>query len=621
MEWVEEAIIMVFWVKSLLASSVIAKAIQILPRSDRPRIVAITLFQIGLGFLDLLGVAAMGVLGALAVTGVQSQQPGNRVSEVLEILGISGLSFQNQVAFLGLLAASILVFRTILSVVITKKILSFLSRRSALITSNLVARLLSQSIIKVQEKTVQETTYALTSGVTSITLGVLGSAVTVIADSSLLLIMLIGLFIVDPLIAFTTILFFGFLGLALYKIMNVRAHRLGYLNSELAVACNEKIVEVLESYRESVVRNRRDYYSRQIGAIRLRHSDVLAEMQFMPNVSKYVIESGMVVGAVFIAGAQFAMQDARHAVAALSVFLAAGTRIAPAIMRLQQSLIQIRNSMGSAMPTLEVINSLANINQIENTSDILITNHVGFTAEIKSKAVTFTYPNKEKHALKNISFQVSAGQSIAIVGPSGAGKTTLVDVILGVLQPDNGSVLISGKIPLETIAEWPGAISYVPQDVRISNTSFRNNVALGYPTEVAVDDLVWQALEVAQLADFVRGLPQGIDTQVGERGTKISGGQRQRLGIARAVFTKPKLLVLDEATSSLDGQTEADISDSINKLKGSVTVLIVAHRLSTVRNCDQVIYMDKGEILFQGSFSQVRSAVPDFDRQAELMGL
>ena len=612
---------MVSWLKSLLVSSVIAKAIQILPRSDRPRIVAITLFQIGLGFLDLLGVAAMGVLGALAVTGVQSQQPGNRVSEVLEILGISGLSFQNQVAFLGLLAASILVFRTILSVIITKKILSFLSRRSALITSNLVSRLLSQSIIKVQAKTVQETTYALTAGVTSITLGVLGSAVTVVADSSLLLIMLIGLFIVDPLIAFTTILFFGFLGLALYKIMNVRAHRLGYLNSELAVACNEKIVEVLESYRESVVRNRRDYYSRQIGAIRLRHSDVLAEMQFMPNVSKYVIESGMVVGAVFIAGAQFAMQDARHAVAALSVFLAAGTRIAPAIMRLQQSLIQIRNSMGSAMPTLEVINSLANINQIENTSDILITNHLGFTAEIKSKAVTFTYPNKENHALKNISFQVSAGQSIAIVGPSGAGKTTLVDVILGVLQPDNGSVLISGKIPLETIAEWPGAISYVPQDVRISNTSFRNNVALGYPTEVAADDLVWQALEVAQIADFVRGLPQGLDTQVGERGTKISGGQRQRLGIARAVFTKPKLLVLDEATSSLDGQTEADISDSINKLKGSVTVLIVAHRLSTVRNCDQVIYMDKGEILFQGSFSQVRSAVPDFDRQAQLMGL
>ena len=344
-------------------------------------------------------------------------------------------------------------------------------------------------------------------------------------------------------------------------------------------------------------------------------------MQFMPNVSKYVIESGMVVGAVFIAGAQFAMQDARHAVAALSVFLAAGTRIAPAIMRLQQSLIQIKNSMGSAMPTLEVISSLADVKQIENTNDALDTKHVGFKSEIKTNTVKFSYPQKNTFTLKDISFEVSAGESVAIVGPSGAGKTTLVDVILGVLQPNEDSVLISGKSPLQAVSEWPGAISYVPQDVRISNTSFRNKVALGYPTEVATDGLVWQALEIAQLADFVRKLPNGLDTHVGERGTKISGGQRQRLGIARAMFTNPKLLVLDEATSSLDGQTESDISESINKLKGSVTVLIVAHRLSTVRNCDQVIYMDKGEIVFQGSFSQVRSAVPDFDRQAELMGL
>ena len=621
MERAEESIKMFSKVKNLIIQSVIFKAIQILPKSDRPKIVAITFLQIGLGFIDLLGVAAMGVLGALAVTGVQSQQPGNRVSEVLKLLGISNLSFQSQVAFLGLLAASILVFRTIISVIVTKRILFFLSRRSALISSNLISRLLSQSIIKVQAKTVQETAYALTAGVSSITLGVLGAAVTVVADISLLCIMLIGLFIVDPLIAFTTILFFGCLGVALYKIMNVRAHRLGYLNSEFSVTSNEKIVEVLESYRETVVRNRRDYYSRQISEIRLKHSDVLAEMQFMPNVSKYVIESGMVVGAVFIAGAQFAMQDARHAVAALSVFLAAGTRIAPAIMRLQQSLIQIKNSMGSAMPTLEVISSLADVKQIENTNDALDTKHVGFKSEIKASTVKFSYPQKNTFTLKDISFEVSAGESVAIVGPSGAGKTTLVDVILGVLQPNEGSVLISGKSPLEAVSEWPGAISYVPQDVRISNTSFRNNIALGYPTEVASDELVWQALEIAQLADFVRKLPNGLDTHVGERGTKISGGQRQRLGIARAMFTNPKLLVLDEATSSLDGQTESDISESINKLKGSVTVLIVAHRLSTVRNCDQVIYMDKGEIVFQGSFSQVRSAVPDFDRQAELMGL
>jgi ABC-type multidrug transport system fused ATPase/permease subunit len=182
-------------------------------------------------------------------------------------------------------------------------------------------------------------------------------------------------------------------------------------------------------------------------------------------------------------------------------------------------------------------------------------------------------------------------------------------------------VSISGVNPLDSIGKWPGAISYVPQDVVISNGTIRENIAMGFPSVVATDDLVWDAIKIAQLTEFVESLPFGLDTPVGERGTKISGGQRQRLGIARAMFTKPKLLVLDEATSSLDGQTEADISDAIQKLQGSVTVVLIAHRLSTVRNVNQVIYMADGEIVARGNFDEVRSAVPDFDRQAQLMGL
>jgi len=608
-------------IKSFITSSIIYQALRILPRSDRPKILAITMLQVGLGFLDLLGVAAMGVLGALAVTGVQSQQPGNRVSQVLEMLGISNLTFQSQVAFLGICAAGILIIRTIISVYVTRKVLFFLSHRGAFISASLVSRLLTQPLTKVQEKTVQEISYGLTAGVSSITLGVLGAAIAVLADSSLLFIMLFGLVIVDPLTAITTVLFFGSLGFVLYKIMNVRAHKLGYLNSEYSVAGNEKIIEVLESYRESVVRNRRSFYSNQIGLIRRKHSDVLAEMQFMPNVSKYVIESGMVVGAVFIAGVQFAFQDARHAVAALSVFLAAGTRIAPAIMRLQQSLVQIRNSMGSAMPTLDLIKSLANVPELDNSEDALDLTHKNFVPEIQIMNVSLKYPSKNTYALKNITLTVAAGESIAIVGPSGSGKTSLVDVILGVLKPESGVIFISGKNSNDAITTWPGAIAYVPQDVRISNGTFRENIALGYPLEVAKDSLIWEALDTSQLTEFVKELPQEIDTQVGERGTKISGGQRQRLGIARAMFTKPKLLVLDEATSSLDGQTESNISEAINKLKGSVTVIVVAHRLSTIRDCDKVIYLSSGEILCQGTFEQVRDSVPDFDNQAQLMGL
>jgi ABC-type multidrug transport system fused ATPase/permease subunit len=210
---------------------------------------------------------------------------------------------------------------------------------------------------------------------------------------------------------------------------------------------------------------------------------------------------------------------------------------------------------------------------------------------------------------------------VAVVGSTGAGKTTAIDLILGLLEPENGSVLISGMKPQDAIVRWPGAISYVPQDVVISNGTIRENVGLGYKSEFVSEELVWDAIKAAQLESYVNSLPLGSDTQVGERGTRMSGGQRQRLGIARALFTKPKLLVLDEATSALDGETEAAISKAIQDLRGSVTVIMIAHRLSTVRNADSIIYMNEGQIKSIGTFEEVRAAVPDFDRQAKLMGL
>jgi ABC-type multidrug transport system fused ATPase/permease subunit len=608
-------------VKHRLGRTTVVRSLRVLPKSDRPKIVFVMLLQAGLGFIDLVGVAAIGVLGALSVSGVQSQQPGNRVSSILQMLGISELSFQTQVAILGIGAAFIFVLRTLLSILITRRILFFLSRRGAALSSKLVGQLLSQSLVRVQSRSTQESVYALTTGVSAITLSILGVMVTIIADSSLLILMLIALLIVDPVIALSSFVFFLSMGVALYRSMQVKAHKLGFENSKLAIQGNTKIIEVLESYRELVVRNRRDYYAREIGGIQRKLADVLAEVQFMPNVSKYVIESGMVVGAVIIAGIQFALQDARQATAALSVFLAAGTRIAPAIMRLQQSFIQMRSGIGAALPTLELIESLKDVPEVEHVEDALDTSHKGFESNINLQSIYFSYPEKEVHTLSDLNLSLTQGSATAIVGPSGGGKTTLVDILLGVLQPDKGEAIISGLKPLEAISRWPGAIAYVPQDVALSNGTFRENLTMGYPINLAPDELCWDALRVAQLEEFVRDFPLGLDQPIGERGTNLSGGQRQRLGIARAMLTKPKLLVLDEATSALDGQTELDISNAINDLKGIVTVVMIAHRLSTVRNSDQVIYMDKGKIVAKGKFEEVRTAVPDFDHQAQLMGL
>ena len=604
------------WSKTLVGRSV-----RVLSRADQQKISIVVVFQIFLGLIDLAGIAAIGMLGSLAVRGVSSQGPGDRVEVVLRYLHLSNQSFQTQAAVLGCLAAGLLIGRTILSVIFARRTLYFLSRRGARVSSSLVSKLLSQNLLAIQARTTQETLYAVTRGVDSITLGVIGVTVSLISDISLLMIMSVGLFVVEPTIALSTVIVFGFIGLLLYRLLNKQAKRLGMNESVFTIANNEKIVEVLNSYRESVVRNRRYFYAKEIEKTKFKLADTLAEIAFLPSISKYVIESTVVLGTLIISASQFLLQDASRAVATLSVFMAASTRIAPAVMRIQQGTIGIRQSLGSAEPTLSLIESLEGVDENPEATNKLEISHLGFSPTIELRNLSLTYPKKTIPALDQVSLKVESGRFVAIVGPSGAGKTSLVDILLGVLDGTSGTVLISGNPPLQTIAKWPGAIAYVPQDVAMSSGTIRENITLGFPENSGDEELIKDALRIAQLLTFVESLPQGLDTQVGERGTKLSGGQRQRLGIARAMFTKPKLLVLDEATSALDGQTESDISSSILGLKGSATVVMIAHRLSTVRFADLVVYIDGGKILAQGTFEEVRLRVPDFEVQAKLMGL
>ena len=607
--------------KSRWTDSVLGRAVNVLSISDRRKVLAVVIIQIALGILDLIGVALIGVLGALAVNGIQSRPAGDRVTKILEFLSIGGAQFQTQAAVLGGMAAVILIFRTACSVFFLRRILFFLSRRGAQLSAHLVSKLLSQSILAIQVRSSQEILYAITTGVGVITLGILGTIVSLISDLALLSIMAFGLFVVDPTIAISTFVVFSLIGFVMYWTTQRRAHILGQESAKFSVQSNEKIMEVLYSYREAVVKNRRNYYSREIGKIRLKLADTAAETAFLPNISKYVIETALVLSALGISAIQFLLQDAAHAVATLSVFLAAGTRIAPAVLRVQQSALGVRSSLGAAGPTLNLIDSMKMVTDLVEVSDNVNIEHHGFVPNLNIKNMSFSYPSKDYEAIKNLTLKIEAGTFIAIVGSSGAGKTTLVDLLLGVLKPDSGEILISDRDPQSAISKWSGAISYVPQDVMISNGTIRENVGLGFPAQVVTNDLVNSALKIAFLEKYVQDLADGIDTSVGERGVKMSGGQRQRLGIARAMLTNPKLLVLDEATSSLDGETEASVADAIQNLKGKVTVVMIAHRLSTVKNADLVLYLHNGELIAKGTFNEVRDQVPDFDRQAKLMGL
>jgi ABC-type multidrug transport system fused ATPase/permease subunit len=605
----------------MLQNSIIARSIRVLSKSDRKKVFGVVVIQVSFGLLDLAGVGLVGILGALAITGSQSKEPGNRVTAALQILNLENQDLQTQAAVVGLLAATLLILKTVLSVIFVRKTIFFLSRRSASISSNLISRVLSQPLIKVQSRSMQQTLYGVTTGVESVVVGVLNTTVLIISDVSLLVILAAGLFFVDPVVALSTLVVFSSIGYLLFRLLQVRATRLGEEQRILSIESSEKTLEVLNSYREIVVRNRRTFYALELGNIRKSLAEVEAERNFMPNISKYVIEVTVVLGSLAIAALQFLVNDAARAIAVLAVFTAASTRIAPAVLRLQQGAVNIKSNVGSATPTLDLIEEFVNLKSEKLIVKPLDFSYTDFRAEIYLDNVSLQYPSKEKPAVDSISLRIHPGEVVAFVGPSGAGKTTIIDLLLGVLEPDSGLASIQGLRPLEAIQKWPGAVGYVPQDVMISNGTVRENVSLGFSKDEFADEDVWKALEVAQLSEFVRSLPDQLETRVGDRGAQLSGGQRQRLGIARAMFTRPKLLVLDEATSSLDGSTEASFSEAVHNLKGGMTIVMIAHRLSTVKESDRIFYLANGKLQKAGTFEEIRQSIPEFNKQAELMGL
>jgi ABC-type multidrug transport system fused ATPase/permease subunit len=216
--------------------------------------------------------------------------------------------------------------------------------------------------------------------------------------------------------------------------------------------------------------------------------------------------------------------------------------------------------------------------------------------KIELKDIVYKYPNTDVLIFNHADMEIPVGCSVGVVGTSGAGKTTIIDVLLGLLNIQEGSILADGVEVREHYEEWLKNIGYIPQTIFMIDASIRKNVAFGVPDEEIDDNKVWQALKEAQLDEFVRGLPEGLDTGIGERGIRLSGGQRQRIGIARALFEDPEVLVLDEATSALDNETEAAIMDSINRLHGRKTLIIIAHRLQTIEKCDMVYRVENGQI-------------------------
>jgi len=440
---------------------------------------------------------------------------------------------------------------------------------------------------------------------------------SLIAELVTLVVVFATLAFVEPVIAVTAIAYLAILGAILFVWIGRRARRAGEINVRNTLRTSRLVLEVIGAMKEITLRNKEPEVADLVDEVRTHSARARANVGFLGQVPRYTLEAGLVGGFVLVGGVGMVLGGIEQAVTAVALFALAGFRVAPSVIRFQTVL----SSMMSVQRYPQLV--LAQLNAPHLASDARVVEYRELpedAAGIVFDEVTFRYEEGAAPAVEGVSLEIPFGSTVAFVGASGSGKSTLIDLLLGLLEPDSGSVAVGG-VPLKEAGDaWRARVGYVPQEVAIFDASIAQNVALTWSSDFD-EERVERALRQAQLQEFARAREGGIHARVGERGMALSGGQRQRLGIARALYAEPLVLVMDEATSALDTHTERQVTEALAGIGAGVTKVIVAHRLATIRDADQIFFMRDGEVVASGTFEELARTVPDFARQADLAGL
>lgn len=569
---------------------------------DQKKIVFIALIQIFLAGLDLVSIALIGLIASITLFGIQSRDLPVGLERIIEIVGLGPLDFQTQVAILGLATGILLVTKTLFSAYISRRILFFLNRKTALVTALLLKRVLSQPYDYIKTRSSTEVLFSLTRGVNALIAGVLGSASQILTEVSLLVVVFVGLVVFDPLITMFCLLYFGLISFLQTKRLKRMAEQSQSDSTKALVRSESHILESLSLYRELHVRYARSPQIESLIKTRTEMAEFYSRVMFMPYVTKYTMEVALVFGAILLMASQFLVKDALSAISTLSVFLVAATRVTPSLLRLQVSLIKFKSSVGESGKTLNLMGELENSNCNFDTE---LSGDLAVCGEIKVDNLYFQYRDGKDYVVRDVNLHIFPGEMIALVGPSGNGKSTILDLLMGSLLPTLGSVTIDGLSPHQFVRKFPGKIGYVSQESVFTNSSIKANLLLGLEEDSCSTEQIWELLELVDLKKVVESMSDRLDSQIGERGLLLSSGQKQRLSIARAMITKPKLLFLDEPTSALDLDSEKLIIELIKTLQGNTTIVVIAHRLETIKNADKVVKIVDGRVDKIGTYSEI----------------
>lgn len=422
------------------------------------------------------------------------------------------------------------------------------------------------------------------------------------ADAVLIAAVAVVLLVVEPVVAVCAAVYFALVAVGYQRLIHGRARTAGQ-EIQARVGDSYRLVQQsLGAVKDIKIRHREAVFVEELYQVKRSAARRFRTLILLQQAPRYYLEIALIAGVALLAAVLYPLRSPAGATAILSLFVVAGFRLLPSLNRVLVAVSAIR---GGQAALERVAGDLHQLEAAAPAATAVRPRAMTLTSGLRFESVTFSYEPDAPPVLRGVSFQIAVGESVAFVGPSGAGKSTLLDIVLGLLEPSVGAVTVDGK-PLSSVRpEWQTSIGYVPQDVVLLDETLRTNIALGTPPEEIDDTRVERALALADLTDVWRGLPDGLETRLGERGTRLSGGQRQRVGLARALYDNPAVLVLDEATSSLDGGTESRIIETIEAMPETLTVIVVTHRLSTVRNCDRIYLVDGGVIAASGNFEQL----------------
>ncbi len=426
------------------------------------------------------------------------------------------------------------------------------------------------------------------------------------------------LVIMEPLITLIVFIVMGSTVGGFLMLTQKKMRSFGKEEQKLRMEMIKSVNQGLGGIKDARVLNREEEFIESFRKAAFRSSRLLATKNFISKIPKPVVET-VAVGGIMLIAILMVLQGRpiTSIIPILALFAMATMRLLPAIQKITSTMTSLRYNIVSLDPLYEDMLELAPYRK-NFLADRKKHERITLQKKIECKDVHYHYPESDEQALKGVSFVIPKGKAVAFTGASGAGKTTVVDLLLGLLDPQKGQILVDGLDIRDNLSAWQRNIGYIPQFIYLGDETLRKNIAFGVPENEIEDEKVWNAIKLAQLEDTVNQMPDKLDTVIGERGTRLSGGQRQRVGIARALYHDPQVLVMDEATSALDNITEKQIIEAIDQLKGERTVITIAHRLTTVMKCDMIYFMMDGKIQSQGTYDELVKKSEKFRVLAEV---